>query len=123
MLLACLHMGGGDPWGHSTPLMPSPSVPQPPSLPCRWSALLARLPEEEAQKLQRSMGLKMEQVGYGLARGKEGRSREGGGGALLALGRSCTAPQTRNSPAAAVFTLFCTLTLCWTPLLRPSLAV
>ena len=42
--------------------MPSPSVPQPPSLPCRWSALLARLPEEEAQKLQRSMGLKMEQV-------------------------------------------------------------
>ena len=38
----------------------------------RWSALLARLPEEEALKLQRSMGLKMEQVG---ARGTEGGKR------------------------------------------------
>jgi hypothetical protein len=28
----------------------------------RWQALLARLPEEEQGKLQRSMGLKIEQL-------------------------------------------------------------
>lgn len=28
----------------------------------KWTGLLARLPEEEAQKLQRSMGLKIEQL-------------------------------------------------------------
>lgn len=34
----------------------------PPLTSCRWTALLESLPEEEKQRLQRSMGLKMEQL-------------------------------------------------------------
>lgn len=65
----------------------------------RWSSLLASLPEDERGRLQRSMGMKMEQlkVSWGLSGWVGGRTDCGGcccgGGSLREVGRPKEAGQ------------------------------